>query len=134
MTPARVGDPYALPEGWDVLGRPLRPVALGLALLCAILAVANATATDAIGPSVWRHVVAVVAALDAVLFLAAWWTGRVAWMRVALLAAVGVHVARAAFFVLVLGVSSLGVPDLWQGLAVAVIAGGSYLLEKGDGA
>jgi hypothetical protein len=132
MTPARVGDPYALPEGWDVLGRPLRPVALGLAFLCAILAVANATGADAIGDSPWRYVLAAFAALDAVAFLAGWWTGRGMIVRVALLAAVGIHVARAALLALVLGVSCLAVPDLWQGLAVVVIAGGSYLLEKGD--
>lgn len=117
---------------WSVMGRPTKPVALGLAMLCAILAVSNVFGADSLGDSLWSHVVIPVAGVAALLFTAAWWRIDQRFLEWALLLAFGLHVARAAFIPLATGWSGFAEQDAWQSLAVAVIAGGAYLLEKGD--
>lgn len=129
--PAHELDPYALAPPLLIAGRRLRPVAFGLALLCAVLAVGNVLGADELRDTVWAYLVAPLAAVDAVLFLTGWWVGSVRVAQLALAVCFGLHVARATFLLVLLGVGAGGVTDFWQGAAVAVIAGGSYLLETG---
>lgn len=117
---------------WSILGRPLKPVALGLALLMGILAVWNMTGGDSLGETIWSHLVIPVAAAACAMFIGAWWTGSQRVLEWALLVTVGVSVARAAFIPLALGWRGFGEIDMVQSIAVAVIAAGSYLLEADD--
>ncbi len=111
------------------LGRPIKPVAFGLSIVMITFIVANIYNTGVLGTSRWGDVVAV-------LSLAAWGTLNWGWFRNAqrvaelgLLLSTLVLTIRAIFVLLTLGPS---IQSFWLSSGVAVVAGGSYLLERAD--
>jgi hypothetical protein len=115
--------------GIRVWGRPVKPVAFGLMLLLATLAWSNAANVGLFANNVWGDVVGVLAAVGAVLFAVGWW-GR--WQTVAEAAfgvATAVLAARAAALFWLDGPTEQSV---YLSVSVAVIAGGSLLLERLD--
>lgn len=108
-----------------VLGRPLKPVALGLALTMTIVAQSNLRNMDRGTVPPLSYLVAAIAAA-AVIALAGGWIGRNQRLaEIGLLLVVGAYATRAAFIYLSSGFDQA----VFFSLATVIIAGGSYLLE-----
>ena len=110
-------------------GRPVKPLALGLAIMSAVLVGYNLIDAGFLGASLLGDVVAAGFAAAAVLLTAGWVTGSQTMAETGLLVATGMLVTRSAFLLLSVGVRFEAV---WLGLATAVMAGGAYLLEAWD--
>lgn len=111
------------------LGRPIKPVAFGLSIVMITFFFANIFDTGVLGASRWGDVVAA-------LSFAAWVTMNWGWFRnsqraaeIGLLIATLVLATRAFFILLTIGMS---LQNFWLSLGVAIVAGGSYLLERLD--
>jgi len=112
---------------WTLWARPVKPLALSLALASAAVVAANAADTGALGASPWGDVVAGMAAAVVVL-LAGGWAGRSQRAaELGLLLGAGLWTGRAAA---VAAVDGPGAWPVWTSLAWAVAAGGAYLLER----
>lgn len=112
---------------WVVLGRAVKPVAFGLALIMLGLCVYNLLGLGTFGATPLASAYAILTALSAGLLVAGW-VGR--WQQVAewgLLISCWVLATRALFIWLTEGWEERGVI---LSTGAAVIAGGSYLLER----
>ena len=111
------------------LGRPVRPVAFGLTLAMLIIWPSAITDHGLLDGSVWGDIVGWSALVCALVMMYGWWKSSQRAVEVGLQMVFFLMVFRfvAAFLV--------GI-DVEQGgflsLAWAVVAGGSYLLEKAD--
>lgn len=113
--------------GVTVLQRPVKVVALGMTILMLALAWLNLANRDAgLGDSVLGDVVGATALVAAVALLGGWWGRSQRMAEVGLLLAFGVYLARTVFL-LATAPADQGV---LLGIGAAVIAGGSYLLER----
>lgn len=116
---------------WTILGRPVKPVALALMLTMLILAVANITDIGILGSNPGGDVLAGLSLATAALLATGW------VRRSQLIAELGL---AAAFFVwgirFFLGVFVAPHPLITEGIYLslcwAMVAGGSYLLERID--
>lgn len=111
-----------------VLGRPFKPVALGLALNVFIIAQANFRTDDRGIGGLLSIVLALTAGTALVLLCAGWFFGRQRLAEYGLLLTAGVYITRAIFV-------ALGDPwdqSILFSIGAAIIAGGSYLLEATD--
>ena len=113
-----------------ILGRPVKPVALGLALAMATLLTTGITGTGLLGGTHWGNAVAVAAAGALVLFVVGWVRGS---QRLAEWALGGAFFAMAARTVFLFITAGAGQPAPWLSGALCIIAGGSYWLERVDG-
>ncbi len=111
------------------MGRPLKPVALGLTILMITLAVANWTDNGLLGDNILSHILAAIAGLSALLLTAGWIAGKQRIAEIGLLGAAAVNIARSSFLLFTFGP---GQQSVWLSLGVTVIAGGAYLLETWD--
>lgn len=112
---------------WAWAGRPVKPVALGLAVLLIGLTVYNALGTGALGDTLLSHAVAVVSAVGAASLIAGWWLRSQLMAEAGMIIAAFVLLARALAFVFMFGFNDRS----WLlSLSVAIIAGGSYVLER----
>lgn len=112
---------------WMFAKRPVKPVALGLAVVMIGLTIYNVLGLGAFGDTLVASIVAVVAGASAVCLVAGWWARSQPMAEAGMLGAAFVLLARATFFLLTEGVATRS----WVlSAGVAVIAGGSYLLEK----
>lgn len=116
-------------DGVLFLGRPLKPLALGMAVLMLTLSVYNVLHLSAFGGLFLGDVVAVLAAVAVVTLTVGWYYGSQRMAEAGLLLAATVYVTRSAFLLFVSGPGTEGV---YLGLGAAVMAGGAYLLESWD--
>ena len=116
-------------EGVTVMGRPIKPVALGLTILMLSLLVINLTGVGELTGTLLARVIAVMAGTAAVTLVAGWVWRSQRMAQAGLLLAAIVYITRSAFIALDSGIGSIGV---WLGGGAGVIAAGAYLLETWD--
>lgn len=112
-------------------GRPIHPVGFGVSLYTAILAFAILT-DSAIGQLLDGPVgacVGVVCAAATVALWAGWWARRRDWLTTGLSWATAGIVATATTVIIDVGWGSV---SAWLSAPVAIIACGSWLLERAD--
>lgn len=113
-----------------ILGRPVKPVALGLALAMVTLLSTGVAGTGLLGGTHWGYAVAAAAAGALALFAVGWFAGSQRLAEWALAGAFFTLTARTAFLFITTGA---GHPAPWLSLSLCIIAGGSYWLERVDG-
>lgn len=111
-----------------ILGRPIKPVALGLALNVLVIAQANIRNDDrGIGQGL-AYLLALAAGAAFVLLCAGWFMKRQRLAEYGLLLTAGVYMTRAIFVAL----ENPWDQAIFFSVGAAIIAGGSYLLEATD--
>lgn len=113
----------------SILGRPIKPVALGLTILMVTLTVSNVTGAGVLGDVALSRVLAAGAAVSAILLTAGWVTGKQGLAEAGLLATAAGNIARSSFLMMTYGP---GQQSVWLSMGVTVIAAGAYLLETWD--
>lgn len=112
-----------------VFGRQLKPVAFGLTLAMVALCVFNVAAEGVLGDSVVSHIVAVMAGLSAAGLFFGWTFGSQHMAEVGLFMTGMTMTLRSAFLFWYEGANQIGI---WLGVGTAVVAFGSFLLERAD--
>lgn len=112
-----------------VFGRPVKPVALGLVVICLTLTWSNIVDIGVFGQSRWGDLLGVVCALSVVLFMAGWWGRSQALAEHALLAVSAAMIFRSLGLLFEQGFMQQSV---YLSIGVATIAVGSYVLERLD--
>lgn len=112
-----------------ILGRPVKPVSFGLAVLMVTLFVTNILDVGVTRESGWGDLLGVVALLSAISLALAWIRSSQRLTEIGLLLATAAYTIRSIFLLLTLGVSA---STFWYSLGLAVIAGGSFFLEQSD--
>ena len=125
MSPSNLPPPY-------FLGRPIKPVALGLMLAMGVVCVSGLTDTGVLGASAWGDLLSAVALVAVVFFLLGWLWRLQPFAELALAVTVGVFATRAAFVFLLDGALSTSFPAAGLSLSFAVVACGSFALERLD--
>ncbi len=113
----------------SILGRPVKPVAFGLGIYMVAFMAYNLLDRGVFGPSRWGDVLAVVAGAALTLLVVSWVANSQRLAEVGLLLSSTVFFIRGLFLLLTVGASSEGV---YYSIASAIIAGGSYFLERAD--
>lgn len=113
----------------SVFGRPVKPVSIGLALIMITFMVANALDLGAFGPSAWGDILGVVAGGAFLLLMLAFIRNSQRLAELGLLFSATVFIVRGTFLLLTFGWSE---EDLYFSFALAIIAAGSYFLERTD--
>lgn len=113
----------------SIFGRPIKPVSLGFAIFMLTFTVYNLLDMGVFGPSLWGDVVAVVAGAAFVLLMLAWFINSQRLAEYGLLLSCTVFIIRGTFLGLVFGLER---QDVYFSVATAIIAGGSYFLERTD--
>lgn len=116
-------------EGVTVLGRPVKPVALGLSILMVALVAINIADAGELRDAALGDGIAVMAGTAAVCLWVGWIARSQRMAEAGLLLSTVVYVLRSAFIAFDAGFGSIGV---YLGAGAAVIAGGAYLLETWD--
>ena len=116
-------------DGIQVLGRKIKPVALGFVFLMVVYVVNGITDQGALDGTRWGDIVAVVAGASAVLLMAGWWAKSQRMAEYGLLLAFFAFSARTLY----LAFTDLTAEKTLSGVGVCIIAVGAYLLEKSDG-
>lgn len=111
------------------LGRPVKPVGLGVSILMLTLFSFNIFDAGVFGDMFLGDIVAVSAAVSAILLFTGWIKGSQKLAIYGFLLATITYMTRSAFIALYVSPVDLGV---YAGLGAAVIAGGSFLLETWD--
>ena len=114
----------------EVFGRPIKPLAMGLAVAMITLTLAGLLDRGALDGSLWGDFVALVAFSAFMAFMGGWWARSQRMAEVALLLACGVFTTRAAAL-LMLHFEVLDIAA-WLSVASAITAGGAYVLERVD--
>ena len=123
--------PQDLP-GIQVLGRPLKPVALGFAGATGYLALNNVTESGVFaGAPLVSNLLGVAFAVTCVLLCVGWWARSQRLAEWGLLAAFACLISRFIGTGLIAGFGLQPIPA-WPSLWWAVIAGGAFLLERAD--
>jgi hypothetical protein len=112
-----------------VLGRPLKPVALGMAVLMLTLTVVNLLNLGDLGATSFGDLVSIMSGASFITLMGGWIGKSQQAAEAGLLLACITYVLRSSFLFLTNGPSSHGV---YLGIGAAIIAGGAYLLEKWD--
>ena len=111
------------------LGRPVKPVSLGLAITMLALMVINIFHAGLFIDSFWSVVIATVSGMSVVLFFYGWVrTSHIAdeW---GMMLSTAVLITRAAALFFTFGLSQI---DLYLSIGLAFISAGSYALERTD--
>jgi hypothetical protein len=116
-------------DGVQVLGRKIKPVALGFIIVMVTFLVAGITDSGALDGSEWGDIVGASAATSAVLLTLGWWAKNQRMAEYGLLLAFFTFGARTAYLVFTQPVAE----KTWVGIGTCVIAVGAYLLERNDG-
>lgn len=112
-----------------VFGRPIKPVALGLVIICVTLLWSNLVDVGVFGASRWGDLLGALCGAAAVLFLIGWWGRSQAMAENALLAVSAAMIFRSLGLLFEHGPIEQSV---YLSLGVATIAVGSYILERLD--
>ncbi len=112
-----------------VLGRPIKPVALGLSLTMLVVFWVNVRDTGRVTDELLAHLLTVLAGVAFVLLVAGWVWTRQRLAETGLLLAAATLFTRSMFLYLTGGITEQAV---WLTLASAITAAGAYLLEKTD--
>lgn len=110
-------------------GRPVKPVAFGLGLYMFAFMAYNILDRGVFGPSRWGDVIAVIAGAALTLLVVAWIANSQRLAEIGLLLSCTVFLIRGLFLVLTVG---FGAEGFYYSIASAIIAGGSYFLERAD--
>ena len=110
------------------LKRPLKPVMLGLTIIMSIIAQANWRGIDRGVTPPLSYLVAILASTAVVTMIVGWAAGKPRLLEFGLLATIAAYTTRAAFIWMVNPWDQAG----FFGIAVVVMAGGTYILERGD--
>lgn len=119
--------PMNLP--FRILGRPLKPVALGLTIITSTIGWTEFAHAGAFGDSAWAHPLTALAAITSILFVWGWWGRSQQVAEWALLFAASTMIFRSTGLFLTLGPED---QRTWLSFGVGVIAIGSYALERLD--
>lgn len=112
------------------LGRPVKPVALGLLILGFFTGLANIIGGgDGISTLGWRYFIGVQGVLAGVALCVGWLRDSQRWAEYGLLIVFWMFFTRSVFVLLDTGWREA---DVYQALGVAVVAGGSFFLERID--
>lgn len=111
------------------LGRPVKPVSLGYAIFMIVFTIYNLLDLGVFKASLWGDVVAVIAMSSFTLLTLAWIINSQRLAEYGLLLSCTVFIIRGTFLGLTLG---FGRQDVYFSVANAIIAGGSYWLERYD--
>lgn len=112
------------------LGRPVKPVSFGIAMLSVALFISNVvTNTGLQGYSVYGDVLGGVALLSFFFLCLGWIRSSQYLAEIGLLFAACCYTIRGVYVALTLGISAQA---LWYSIAIALIAGGSFFLERSD--
>ena len=111
------------------LGRPVKPVSLGVAIFMLVFTVFNITDLGVFGTNRYGDIVAIVAAASLTLLVLAWIINSQRLTEYGLLLASTVFVIRGTFLGLTLSWSR---QDVYFSLAMFIISAGSYFLERVD--
>ena len=116
--------------GYQFLGRPIKPLALAIALSMATIFWFNIVeSTGILVPTVAGNIVGYCAGASAVLLFAGWWARSQALAETGMLLAAGVWISRTVF---------IGLLEEWYSysfffsVAWSLASVGSYLLESFD--
>lgn len=112
-----------------IFGRPVKPVALGYAIFMLTFTVYNLLDMGVFGHSIWSDLIAVIAGSAFTLLTLAWLINSQMLAEYGLMLSCTVFIIRGTFLGLTLG---FGRQDVYFSLANAIIAGGSYFLERHD--
>lgn len=112
-----------------IWGRPVKPVALGLAIMMLIFAIFNVLNLDVFYVSIWGDVVGLTAFASFAIFTVAWIINSQRLAEYGLALAAGVFIARCIALLLINGWEAQGV---YFSAGAAIIAAGSYFLERTD--
>jgi hypothetical protein len=112
-----------------LLGRPVKPVSLGISIFMAVLTIFNLADTGVFGASLYGDIIAVISASSFTLLVLAWIINSQLLTEYGLLLASTVFVVRGTFLGLTL---SWGRQDVYFSLAMFIISAGSYFLERTD--
>lgn len=113
----------------ELLGRPVKPVALGLLVAMTALVATGIGGTGLLGGTHWGYTGAAIALAAALLFVGSWVARSQRVAEAAILLAFFTLAARSIFLFIVAGAAQ---PAGWLSASLAIIAGGSYWLERGD--
>jgi len=113
----------------SIFGRPVKPVSLGFAIFMVTFVVYNVRNVGLFGDSRWGDVIAVVAGAAFLLLMTAWFRNSQRLAEYGLLLSCTVFTIRGTFLLLVFGWDR---QDVYFSLGTAIIAGGSYFLERVD--
>jgi hypothetical protein len=125
MTDKECNTPAEIPRV-RLWGRPVKPMAIGI--LMALSAVSINGWVGIAKPAGYDRVLAVVAGITLALMLCSWCSRSQKIFEWSLLFTAGIFTARAAGVALEVGHPAAGLLPM----SVAVLAGGSYILEKAD--
>lgn len=116
-------------DGLLIMGRPLKPVALGLSLSMIVLTVFNTSDLGILRDAVIGDVVGIMAAISASCLIAGWVFRSQHMAEAGLFIAGLTMVLRSAFLFALVGIGNIGV---WLGVGTAIVALGAFLLERVD--
>lgn len=116
---------------WTVLGRPVKPVAFTLMMTMLVLTVANLAGVGILGLHSMANFLAGVAVSTGVILFLGWWMRSQGLAEAGLLAASFVWTGR-FWLALFLTDEPLIQEGTWFSLLWALVAAGSYLLERTD--
>lgn len=116
-------------DGVMPFGRPMKPVAMGVSVLMLTLLTANITQTGVFGSLPLGHIIIALAGVSVGLLVVGWVAKNQVMAEFGLLAATIVYVTRASFVLFAFGWQHEGI---YLSAGGAIIAGGSYLLERWD--
>lgn len=112
-----------------VFGRPAKPVAFGLGVYMFAFVIYNIFDNGVFGASRWGDIFSIIAGSALALLCVSWILNSQRLAEVGLLLSCTVFLIRAVFIALTVG---LGAEGLYYSIASAIIAGGSYFLERTD--
>ncbi len=112
-----------------IFGRPIKPVAFGLGLCMATFMYFNLVGMGVMSAAGWDDVVAIVSGAALSFLVIAWVANSQQIAEYGLLLSCTVFIIRATYLVLAHGFERA---DLYVSLGLAIIAGGSYFLERAD--
>ena len=116
---------------WRVLGRPIKPVAFGLAIAMLSIFAANIDDLGILDGSQWGDFLGGLALAVGVMFFAGWLANSQQLNEWALLSSFWVFSVRLWLIIFILPTHGIG-EELWLDLAFMIISGGAFLLEKLD--
>ena len=113
----------------SIFGCPIKPVSLGFAVFMLTFTVFNLLDMGVFKATLWGDVVAVISGAAFVLLMVAWLINSQRLAEYGLLLSCTVFIIRGTFLMLVFDWTR---QDVYFSLATAIIAGGSYFLERND--
>lgn len=117
-------------DGVTLLGRPIKPVALGISVIMASYTLFNVLNLGVFQDIILGNVLSVIAGMSFVLLTVGWWGKSQKMAEWGLLAAAVTFLLRSSFVFLVGGFKD---ERVYLTLGMVTISCGAYLLERWDG-